>query len=138
MAVPAGSLARGEVQVFPYTLTVTTGTRVTLDLTPGLYDLFITINSNLVVSAGTPQWKVEAYTNEAQTQVEVMYTMSSTHTTVVSVVTPSATVNKEVVVVPRGTQYIPFTLPYGLRIRHVANGSTCSGSYGGFVVARRR
>lgn len=127
MTVPEGSLARGGVQIFPYT--VTAGTITKFDLTPGAYDIHV-IN----VSATTDTTaKVELYTNPEQTAVDVLWLAKTSDSSVVSALTVQTSTANNVVVVPRGANYVPFVIPYGIRLRHLN-----AGTFSGFLVARRR
>jgi hypothetical protein len=127
MAVPEGSMARGEVQITPFGIVA--GTTAKFDLTPGAYDLHV-----IKSSPSTEQnMKVELYTDPEQTAVVVMYMQTTAETAATSVLVVAPTTPQNVLVVPRGGGYIPFTIPYGIRIRFLG-----AGTYNGFLVSRRR
>jgi len=128
MAVPEGSMARGEVQIIPYAIAA--GTIAKFDLTPGAYDLHVIKSPT---STAQPM-KVDLYTNPEQTAVDTMYMLqTSSGLAATSFLTVQAATGQNVLVTPRGSNYTPFVIPYGLRVRFLG-----SGNYNGFLVTRRR
>lgn len=130
MAVPVGSMARGEVQIIPFSITADTTAKV--DLTPGAYDIMV-IHS---ATDSNVDMYVDMFVNEEQSAYAAMWMMLPSATAETGVVGLQAVVTTTplcVFIVPRTSNYIPVLIPYGIQIRY--SGSVTAT---GFVVCRRR
>jgi len=130
MAVPVGSMARGEVQIIPFS--VAAGTTAKIDLTPGAYDLMVIHTS----TSSNVNMYADMFVNEAQTAYNAMWMMLPSAATEAGIVGLQAVVTTTplcVYIVPRTSNYIPVLVPYGIQIRY--SGSVTAA---GFVVCRRR
>jgi hypothetical protein len=123
-------MSRGEVQIFPFT--VTSGVSTKIDLTPGGYDMMLIHSS----SSRSTNMAIEAFVDEEQIQSTVLYIQipgASAESGVVALKAITAATPLGFMVVPRGLGYTPLLLPYGVKIVY-----SDSGTYSGFLVCRRR